>query len=155
TYSDSVDGYRGGLSGDALSGRVKILAFDSMEGEPIPGAFAIVGDDLATAKITKTASNGVVEVDGIPGSTATVTVAAQCFSPTTSVDVPVDTVTVYLDPVFDPACANLGNLPGGQARYGGVVDGELVFPGGQEFRRAGWTTVPAPTKPTERRAAYV
>ena len=30
-----------------------------------------------------------------------------------------------------------------------------MFPGGSEFSRTGWTTVPAPAKPTERRAAYV
>ncbi len=30
-----------------------------------------------------------------------------------------------------------------------------MFPGGKEFERAPWTTVPAPKRPTERRAAYV
>jgi hypothetical protein len=156
TYSDSVDGYRGGLSGGALSGRVKVLAYDAMLGVPIPGAFVVAGSDLATAKVAKTTANGVVEIDGIDGDEVTVSVAAKCHSPMTFVDVPVDTVTVYLSPVLDPSCAQ-GDpeiLPP-RVRYGGYVEGELVFPGAGEFERAGWTTVPLPTKPTERRAAYV
>ncbi len=156
TYSDSVDGYRGGLSGGVLSGRVKVLAYNSITGAPIPGAFAIAGGDLATAKVAKTTSNGVVEIDGIVGEKVTVTVAAKCHSPMTFVDVPVDTVTVYLSPVMDPSCAEGDpvSLPPRQ-RYGGKIEGQLVFPGAGEFRRAGWSTVPLPTKPTERRAAYV
>jgi hypothetical protein len=156
TYSDSVDGYRGGLSGGALSGRLKVLAYDAFVGMPIPNAFAIVGTSLATAKQARTAANGVVEIGGIDGSKVTVTVAAKCFCPITFVDVPVDTVTVYLNPIFDPACSegDPESLPGRQ-RFGGYIEGSLVFPGGGEFEGAGWSTVPSPTKPTERRAAYV
>lgn len=158
TYSDSVDGYRGGLSGGALSGRVKVLAFDALLGVPLPEAFAIAGGDLTTAKISKTSSNGVTEIGGLSGESVTVTVAAKCHEPITFVDVPVDTVTVYLNPVLDPSCAEgdpPSSIPGGRARYGGFIEGQLVFPGGKEFERTGWTTVPAPQKPTERRAAYV
>jgi hypothetical protein len=156
TYSDSVDGYRGGLSGGALSGRVKVLAFNSITGAPISGAFAIAGDDLTTAKVAKTTANGVIEIDGISGNRVTVTIAAKCHQPLTFVDVPVDTVTAYLAPVFDPSCAEGDpvTVPPRQ-RYGGYIEGQLVFPGAGEFERAGWTTVPLPTKPTERRAAYV
>lgn len=156
TYSDSVDGYRGGLSGGALSGRVKVLAYNAVTGGPIPGAFAVAGEDLGTAKVAKTTANGVIEIDGITGDKVTVSVAAKCHQPITFVDVPVDTVTVYLTPVFDPSCGE-GDpvaLPPRQ-RYGGAIEGQLVFPGAGEFERAGWTTVPLPTKPTERRAAYV
>lgn len=156
TYSDSVDGYRGGLSGGALSGRVKVLAFDALLGAPIPGAFALAGESRKTAKIGRTAANGVVEIGDIPGDKVTITVAAKCHSPITFVDVPVDTVTVYLSPVLDPSCleGEPGQLPGRQ-RFGGFIEGQLVFPGAGEFQRAGWSTVPTPTKPTERRAAYV
>jgi hypothetical protein len=156
TYSDSVDGYRGGLSGGTLSGRVKVLAYNVITGGPIPGAFAIAGDDLATAKVAKTTANGVVEIDGITGDKVTVTVAAKCHQPITFVDVPVDTVTVYLNPVFDPSCGEGDpvSLPPRQ-RYGGYIEGQLVFPGRGEFERSPWSTVPQPTKPTERRAAYV
>jgi hypothetical protein len=135
---------------------VKVLAFDQLVGVPIPGAFAIAGDSIEAAKIKKTAVNGVVEIDGITGEKVTVTVAAKCHQPITFVDVPVDTVTVYLPPVMDPACGegDPPSLPARQ-RYGGYIDGQLVFPGAGEFEKAGWTTVPLPTKPTERRAAYV
>ena len=161
TYNDSPDGYRGGLAGAALalSGRLRVLAFDQATGAPIPNAFAIVGGSATSTGIRqKTSATGVTEFNGL-GSKATVTVAAKCHQPVTYVDVPVDTVTVYLPFVFDVACASLDGDPpstgGNGGRFGGVVEGELLFPGGAEFQRTGWTTVPAPLRPTERRAAYV
>jgi hypothetical protein len=135
---------------------VKVLAYDAWTGAALPGAFAIAGENLATARIARTTRNGVVEIDGVEGDKVTVTVAAKCHSPVTFVDVPVDTVTVYMTPVLDPACLDgeEGQLPGRQ-RFGGYIDGQVVFPGGGEFKRASWSTVPLPTRPTERRAAYV
>lgn len=157
TYTDSPDGYRGGLSGGALDGRVRVLAFDSMTGTPIAGAFAIAGTSLATGIVQKTTASGVTEISGITGDKVTITVAAKCHQPMSFVDVPVDTVTAYIDPVLDVSCIE-GDPPsggGGTGRYGGVIEGELIFPGQGEFQRMAWTTVPAPTRPTERRAAYV
>lgn len=157
TYSDSPDGYRGGLSGSAFTGTVRVLAFDAFTGTPIAGAKAIAGSSLASAVIKDTSATGVAEIGGLTGTKVTVTVAAKCHQPITYVDVPVDTVTTYLSPVLDPACAE-GDPPSGGGRggrYAGVVAGELVFPGKGEFQKAGWTTVPAPARPTERRAAYV
>lgn len=157
TYSDSPDGYRGGLAGSSFAGTVRVLAFDAFTGTPLGGAKAIAGGDLATAVVKDTSASGVAEISGLPGSKVTVTVAAKCHQPITYVDVPVDTVTVYLPPILDPACAE-GDPPsggGGGGRFAGVVSGELVFPGKGEFEKAGWTTVPAPARPTERRAAYV
>jgi hypothetical protein len=86
-----------------------------------------------------------------------VTVGAKCHQPTTFVDVPVDTVTIYLPPVLDLSCAS-GDPPsigGGGGHNGGGIAGELVFPGGVEFRRGNWQNVPPPSSPTERNAAYV
>lgn len=159
TYSDSTDGYRGGLSGGALAGTLKVLAIDSFLGSAIPGAYVVVGTNVATATIGKTSATGAVEFDNLdPTATkVTVTVAAKCHSPMTYVDVPVDTVTFYIDPVIDPACiqGDPQPIPGGPGIEGGFVSGQVVFPGGsQEFQRANWTTVPTPTKPTERKAAY-
>jgi hypothetical protein len=157
TYSDSPDGYRGGLSGSAFSGTVRVLALDAFTGVPLAGAKAIAGSSLAAAIIRDTSATGVAEISGLPGSKVTITVAAKCHQPITYVDVPVDTVTTYLSPVLDPDCAE-GDPPSGGGRggrYAGLVSGELVFPGKGEFEKAGWTTVPAPTRPTERRAAYV
>jgi len=158
TYNDSVDGYRGGLSGGALAGRLKVLAFDSYTGKALAGGTVVVGTDLATAKTAKVAASGAVELsDPALTGKVTVSVTAKCHQPMTFVDVPVDTVTVYLDPVLDISCIE-GDPPsvgGGGGRFGGIIEGQLVFPGGVEFRRAGWSGVPAPTRPTERMAAYV
>ncbi len=158
TYDDAVDGYRGGLSGGALSSRLRVLAFDSYTGKPLVGATVIAGDDLVTGKVAKITASGVVEINDVSSSgKVTVTVTAKCHQPISFVDVPVDTVTVYLDPVLDLSCieGDPPSLGGGGGRYGGLIEGQLVFPGGVEFRRAGWSGVPAPSRPTERQAAYV
>ena len=156
TYSDAPDGNRGGLSGGALSGRLTVVAIDSYTGTPIPGAKVVLGTDAAGAR--STSKSGVVQIDDptLMGK-VTVTVAAKCHQPTTFVDVPVDTVTVYLPPVLDLSCAS-GDPPsigGGSGHNGGGLSGELVFPGGIEFRRGNWQNVPPPSSPTERNAAYV
>jgi hypothetical protein len=155
TYNDSTDGYRGGLSGGAFVGRVRVLAFNALTGTPIPGAHAIVGTSVATKQQTST--SGVTEFNGLPGTKVTVTIAAPCHQPMTFVDVSVDTVTAYLNPILDLACleGDPGSTGGPGGRFGGIIEGQLVFPGAGEFERASWTTVPLPTKPTERRAAYV
>lgn len=159
-YNDSTDGYRGGLSGSVFSGRVRALAFDAATGTPIPGAYVVAGSSVATGVVKQTAVSGVAEINGLTGTKVTVTIAAKCHQPITYVDVPVDTVTAYLAPVLDVSCLppSLPDPPstgGSGGKYGGAIEGELVFPGGKEFARTGWTTVPAPVKPTERRAAYV
>lgn len=157
TYSDSDDGYRGGLSGGALGGTMRVLAFDLATGTPIPGAKVIVGGNLATAKVQDTAASGVTEFSGLTDPKVTVTIAAKCHQPMTYVDVPVDTVTAYLPFVLDLSCAS-GDPPstgGGAGLFGGIIEGEMLFTGQGEFQRAGWTAVPAPTAPTERQAAYV
>lgn len=161
TYSDSIDGYRGGLSGKALSGRLKVLAYESFTGRPISGAHVIAGDALGTAIKGETNANGVVEIPDVPGSLVTVTVAAKCYSPITFVDVPVENVTAYLDPTLESCipkgeedAGDAGEVPSTGGRYAGHIDGHLVFPGAREFDEGVWSTVPPP-KPNERRAAYV
>lgn len=156
TYSDSPDGYRGGLYGGALSGNLEVLAFDAYTGTPLAGGQAIAGSSLATAVVGTLDSSGTARLTG-PALAAkvTVTIAAKCHQPITFVDVPVDTVTAYLTPELDPSCA--GDPPSSGSFYAqqaGEVDGELVWQGGIEFMPSGWTNVPAPTG-SERLAAYV
>lgn len=159
TYADTQDGYRGGLSGAALAGNLKVLVLDSATGAPLPGAVVLVGDTAATAlKGLSSASGATAFSDATlaAGSKVTVTVAAKCHQPVTYVDVPVDTVTVYLDATMDLACAS-GDPPstGGRGgRFGAIIEGELVWPG-VEFQRGAWNNVPSPVRPTERMAAYV
>lgn len=155
-YSDSPDGYRGGLYGGALSGTLNVLAFDAWTGVALTGAQAIAGSDLATAIVGTIGANGAVQLTSpsLTG-TVTVTVAGKCHQPMTYVDVPVDTVTVYLPPTLDPSCQ--GDPPS-SGNYipqdGGEIDGELVWPGEMELQRGSWTNVP-PAGPNQRQAAYV
>ncbi len=157
TYSDSPDGYRGGLTGGTLSGSLTVIAFDSDTGSPLTGGKAIAGSDIATAIIGTFDSSGTASLSGpsLMGS-VTVTVTAKCHQPITFVDVPVDSVTAYLDPELDPSCGE-GDPPSGGNYYStdvGSVAGELVWPTGPEFSAAGWANVPMPTG-SQRRAAYV
>ncbi|MDP8999804.1 MAG: IPT/TIG domain-containing protein, partial [Myxococcota bacterium] len=156
TYSDSADGYRGGLYGGALSGNLRVLAFDSLTGVPLTGGKAIAGSSIATALIGILDSSGVAQLSG-PSLTGkvTVTVAAKCHQPVTFVDVPVDSVTAYLAPELDASCQ--GDPPSTGNWYPtrlGEIDGELVWVGGIEFERAPWKNVPTPTG-NEQRVAYV
>lgn len=156
TYSDSADGYRGGLYGGALSGTLRVLAFDSLTGIPLTGGKAIAGSSIATAVIGTLDSSGVTQLRG-PSLTGkiTVTVAAKCHQPITFVDVPVDSVTAYLAPELDASCQ--GDPPSTGNWYPtrlGEVDGELVWTGGIEFQRAPWKNVPLPAG-NEQRVAYV
>ncbi len=155
-YSDSPDGYRGGLFGGALSGTLTVLGFDAWTGVPLQGGQVIAGSNVASAVVGTLGVSGAVELTGPSlAGTVTVTVAAKCHQPMTYVDVPVDTVTVYLTPTLDPACA--GDPPSGGNYIPqdlGTINGELVWSGGIEFQRAPWSNIPLPG-PNERQVAYV
>lgn len=155
-YSDSPDGYRGGLAGGALSGTLTVLAYDSWTGSPISGV-AIAGSSLASAVTGTLDASGTVRLmDPSLTGKVTVTVAGHCHQPWTYVDVPVDSVTVYLNPTLSAACQ--GNPPSGGnyvPQDEGEVDGELVWPGGIEFQRSPWSSVPMPASPQQHQVAYV
>jgi hypothetical protein len=156
TYEDSSDGFKGGLSGEALAGSLKVLVYNNFTGDAVPGAFVVVGSDLETGIVTQVDDAGVVVIDD-PSLTGPVTVSigAVCHSPISFVDVPVDTVTVYLDPILTPACGASGDPPGigGGSGSSGTVEGELVFPSNDEFKRGSFL-VPEPIG-QERVAAYL
>lgn len=165
-YGDSDNGFRGGLSGDALRGKLRVVVLNSMTGRGLGGATVVVSDDATAASVKTTDANGVVLVSSDAlGPKETVTVADHCFMPVTFADVPVDTVTVYLEPLISPDCIDDGQLigigqGGGSARAGATIQGELVWPNGIEFRRAPWD-VPFPpgagsdADPDIRQVAYV
>jgi hypothetical protein len=157
TYEDSTNGFKGGLSGAPLAGNLKVLVYNNYTGDPVAGAYVIVGTDMANGMVTLADTTGVaVFSDPSLSSPRTVTIAARCHSPITFVDVPVDTITVYLDPVLSPICASDGDPPpvGGKPSSPGIIHGELVWQGGSEFKKAPWINIPAPG-PGEREAAYV
>lgn len=157
TYEDSTDGFKGGLSGAPLAGNLKVLVFNNFTGDPVVGAYVIVGTDMATGLVSQANATGVaVFSDPSLNSPRTVTIAGRCHSPITFVHVPVDTVTVYLDPVLSPLCISDGDPPpvGGKPSTPSAIRGELVWQGGSEFKKAAWLNIPAPG-PGEREAAYV
>lgn len=157
-YVDSDNGYKGGLSGGPIAGAVTVLAYDNYTGAPIPGAHVILGSNITTAILATTDSTGVAAAnDAALAGPVTVTVAAKCHSPITFVDVPVDKVTAYLDPVLTPACAGEGDPPpvGGKPTSLGTVTGELVWPMMGEFKKGLWSNVPQVKGPNEKRTAYL
>ncbi len=157
TYEDSANGFKGGLSGAPLAGNLKVLVYDNYTGDPVVGAHVIVGDNMATGLIGQADATGVaVFSDPSLNTPRTVTIAGKCHSPIAFVDVPVNTVTVYLDPVLSPACASAGDPPpvGGKPGLTGAIAGELVWPGNVEFKKSPWITVPAAAA-GERQAAYL
>ncbi len=164
TYGDSNNGFRGGLAGAPLAGRLRVVAINSYSGQGIATAKLVLGTDTKSARAAD--ENGVIAVDdpGL-GSKVTVTVAAHCFMPTTFFDVAVDTVTAYLDPVLSPDCLSNGHLTlvgsgGGSPSAGASIQGELVWPNPIELRVAAWD-IPVPPEalsdadPDIRRVAYV
>lgn len=158
SYEDSDNGYKGGLSGAPIAGAVTVLAYNNYTGTPIPGAHVILGPTIATAIVATTDSSGVAAVnDPALAGPVTVTIAATCHSPITFVDVPVDKVTAYLDPVLSPACAGMGDPPpvGGKPSSLGTVTGELVWPTVSEFKKGPWSNVPPVKGPNEQRTAYL
>ncbi len=159
TYGNSDNGFRGGLSGQPLSNtkQLTVLAFDNIDGQSIPGVQVLLGEDVSTGQVKRTDKNGVVTFSGELGAKQTVTLALKCFQPITFYDVPVDHVTAYLDPVLSPACGKLGELPpgGGTPGVGSSITGEVVWPLDGEFKRRGWSNVPAPASDTEKYVAYV
>jgi hypothetical protein len=158
SYGNSDDGFKGGLSGNTLSGSLRVLVLNNATGLALDAATVIVGSSVATADVLTTDVNGVaVDTRASLGPKQTVTVARKCYQPQTFVDVPVDTVTAFLNPVLSPACGAGGDLPpsGGSGSYGATVTGEIVWPATGEFKRAGWLDVPAAKSSAEKAVAYV
>jgi len=153
---------RGGLSGEAISNELTVYV-TAPGGKPLPEAYVILGSDFDLARlgepgsgIRKTDAGGRAPFTGEVSGPVTVTVAAHCYQPFSFVAVPVDTLRAELTPVASPDCgeAQLPNFGGSPARPV-TISGELVWSGGLEFQRAGWTNVPAAQRPEEQRAAYV
>jgi hypothetical protein len=158
TYSDTNDGYRGGLAGETLPGELDVLALAYPNGDLVPDATVVVLGSDGTVQTKSTTASGVASFPAPPPAPVTVTISKKCLSPTTFAGVKVRSVTAYLDPVASVACIPPDGTPpptGGRSRDGGIVSGELVFGSGLEFKRAGWKGVPSPKSDTQRQAAYV
>jgi hypothetical protein len=158
-YGNGDNGFRGGLSGDALSDELTIVVLDVFEGQALPGVSVLVGDNVDDGEVKRTDRNGVVTFSGELGPKQTITLAMKCFQPITFFDVDVDHLTAYLEPVLSPDCADLGELElppgGGTPGVGSSISGEVVWEPDGELRRRGWTNVPRPAVETEKDVAYV
>lgn len=158
TYDDAPEGAVGGLGGAPLDGRLEVRVLGAYTGEPLPGTAIVVGEDLDTAIIAQADGDGraVIEDASLDGP-VTVTAALLCHQPTTFVDVGVDRVTFYLDPILDLSCIDSIELPppggSGAGATRGTVTGSLSWGTIGEFERAPFG-VPQPG-PGERQVAYV
>jgi hypothetical protein len=164
-YSDSDNGFRGGLSGAPLERTMRIVVLNAYTAKTIAGAKVVLGSDPKPADVMTADANGVVIVDSPNlAPSQTVTVAKRCFMPTTFVNVSVDTITAYLDPVLSPDCMDNGQITGvgtggGTTGSQANVRGEIVWPRTGELRKGPWD-VPIPKPPdggalNPRRVAYV
>jgi hypothetical protein len=159
TYVVDSDGFRGGLAGDALSGQVQVLVLDSVFGDAVPGALVLAGSSAQSALTAHTDGFGTALITSSDlGSKVTVTVAKKCFQPQTYVDVPVEKLTVFLDPVLSPDCGAAGDIPtggGGTPGRGASVSGQLVWPLDGELKMNGFGNVPPPGSDDVKQVAYV
>jgi len=153
---------RGGFSGEAITNELTVYV-TAPGGSPLPGAYVILGSEFDLERlgepgsgIRQTDAGGRAPFTGDVTGPVTVTVAAHCYQPLSFVAVPVNTLRAELTPVASPDCgeAQLPNFGGSPARPV-TISGELVWSGGLELQRAGWTNVPAAQSPDEQRAAYV
>jgi hypothetical protein len=156
SYYDSADPFAGGLGGGPVEGAINVTVLNTMTGDPVPDAFAIVGEDLETPHQGLTDSLGQITFSGediVPP--VTIHVAKHCFEKTSFVAFDARDVTVFLRPWMDPMCG-MGNPPpgGGRGTNGAFVEGELIWYGPNEMGPNPWGNVPEPREGWTR-VAYV
>lgn len=161
-YSDYAANLEGGLSGDPLAGELEVTVLNGFTAEALPGATVVLGAELADERAQQTDENGVARFgkSAALGAAETVTVLFPCMHPLTLVDVPVQSVTVFLDPILTPECVppEFDRLPlgggAGAAPYH-RVSGELVWGEGLELRPGPWFNVGSPAHELEQQIAYI
>lgn len=155
TYYDTSDPFGGGLGGGPISGSINVTAYNAYTGEPIPDAFVIVGEDLATPYQGLTDLLGQIAFSGedLTGR-QTIHVAKHCFEKTSVVSFDASDVTVFLVPWMDPMCGMGSGGGGGRGRYGATIRGELVWLGPNEYGPNPWDNIPPP-RDNEIKVAYV
>lgn len=162
-YTDSDNGYKGGLSGALLpeksaggpGGRLRVVALDNYTGDPLAGASVYLDDNATPAATIDSA--GVAFIDGVFAGVS-VTVAQKCKQPASFVAVPTEDVTMFIDPVITPSCIPPeGEIPptGGKPAVPARVQGSVVFPLDAELKPAPWKNIPKPQSPTARRVIYL
>ena len=154
-YYDGTDPFGGGLGGGPLMGSLNVTAINAATGGPVPDAYVLVGEDLATEHQGLTDLLGQITFSGddIVGD-LTVHVAKHCFEKTSVVAFDATDVTVFLVPWMDPMCG-MGGMPGaGRGRNGTYINGELIWRGPNEYGPNPWANIPEP-RGDEIKVAYV
>jgi hypothetical protein len=157
-YRDTADPSRGGLSGGPIDGALNVTVIDSVFGNLVPDAFVLIGDGLESPWQGLTDVRGQITFSD-PALLGRVSVhaAKKCFEKGSIVAFDAQNVTLFLEPILDPSCVELGGggegVPG-RGSAGSTIAGELLFPGLDEFTTSDWGIVPKPLE-NEVRVAYV
>ncbi len=111
TYFQTGTNVLGGVRGGPIDGAVYVTAFDAIAGQPIPGLTAWVGTDghPVAAGITSIIGTATLSGPQVVGP-QTVTIAGDCFSSATFVDVNATELTAYLFPLC-PSPPSSGQPP--------------------------------------------
>lgn len=154
-YYDTADPVSGGLGGGPANGVINVTVIDAMSGAPVPDAFVIVDQDLSTPYQGLTDSMGQISFSGsdLVGQ-HTVHVSKHCYERTSFVAFDAQDVTAFLVPWQDPMCGMGSPSGGGRGRNAAFIEGDLLFPGPNEFGSNSWDILPHPRDGWER-VAYV
>ncbi len=155
TYYDSSDPFSGGLGGGPIAGAMNITVLNAGSGAPVPDAFVIIGEDLATPYQGPSDINGQITFSGsdLIGP-VTVHAAKFCFEKTSVVSFDATDVTIFLIPWMDPMCGMGGAPPAGRGRSGAFISGQLVWPTDFGLGPQPWFNVPN-ARANEVKVAYV
>lgn len=165
-YSEFASNFESGLSGDPLDGELNVVVYSGFTGQPLEGATVVLGNTADPERARLTDRAGAVRflaselgLDSL-GETQTVTVLLECTNPVTLVDVGVDQVTLFLEPILTPECVppSLDGVPiGGSAGAAPShrISGELLWGEGLEGRPGPWFNVGSPAHEKEEQVAYV
>jgi hypothetical protein len=140
TYYNHADPTSGGLGGGPIDGTVNVTVLDYYSGDPVVGAYTILGIDGSTTYQGLTDLHGQITFSGPDLSgRQSITAAKEEYESTTIEEFDATDVTILLYKIPDP---EPGPMPPG--RYGAIVSGELVFSHAGEFGPGPWEIVPDP-----------
>jgi len=149
-YYNHADPTSGGLGGGPIVGSVNVTVLDDMTGDPVVGAYVILGTDGATAYQGHADMLGQITFSAPDlAGRQSVTAAQEGYETTTIEAFDATDVTILLYRIPEP---EPGPLPPG--RYGAVVQGELIFSHGGEFGPGPWEIIPDPDT-SEEKVAFV
>jgi hypothetical protein len=142
TYYDTADPFAGGLGGGHANGMINVTAIDAVSGNPVEGAFVIVGEDLTTQYQGRTNAMGQISFSGpdLVGQ-HNVHIEKHCYERTSFIAADAQDVTAFLVQSGLPSCGMGPPPPPGRGRNGSYVEGDLVW---YTDSSSSWRNVPPP-----------